>query len=476
MSHRRADEPPDSFAGRTGSDAAACAMTPSRLLPRDDWGVRTDRLLGAPSVLALGWYFEAAIDPAVLSEMRDRLMRGPLSRVVKRIRIPGARDRWAQSPAAGAMSYSAEPIKAGHVFDWLEEQRGAPLDLCQGPVWRLTATTVEGGHTVVLLLVHHAVADGHGLINAWAAAAEDRVVGELVDDGGLAADLMDGLRQWRGAAIGAGKLARARSRRKAEGRAESPAAARQATTAGDLDHEPSPSPTFFPRQAYLEFAPDEFRRAAAERGGTVNSLFMGIGARLLVASGVIPEGRTVEVSQRVSERAEGDYRGNVISGASFFVDVGPSLYEDLRPIRAASKEALRQRATGEHNFAELDSPLIQAIPDWLFARRFGRRPKNPSRALCTASNITVPADAVAVLDGKRARSFYPSFALPKQDEAELWRRYSSAIQVVLLDVGEEMTLMVEGRNPERHAVCHEEFVVSLVEECRRWGLTPLRAL
>ncbi|WP_040585681.1 hypothetical protein [Segniliparus rugosus] len=438
--------------------------------------MRADRLLGVPSVLTMGWYFEAAIDPPALFGMYDRLMRGPLNRVVERARIPGARDRWAQSPSAGAMFYSAEPIKPERVFDWFEEQWGAPLDLRRGPVWRLTATAVEDGHTVVLLLVHHAVADGHGAGNAWAAAAEGKVVCELADDGGLVADLADSLRQWRAASVGAGKLVRSRWRQKAEGSPASPADDRQVTTAGDLDHEPAPSPTFLPRRAYLEFAPDEFRQAAAERGGTVNSLLMGIGARLLVASGVIPDGRTVEVSQRVSERAEGDYRGNVTSGASLLVDAGPSLYEDLRPIRAASKEALQNRVTGEHNFAELDSPLIQALPDCLFARRFGVRPKNPSRALCTTSNIGRLADVVMMLDGKRARSFYPSFVLPKQDEAELWRRYSSAVQVMLTDTGKEMTLMVEGRNPERHAVGHEEFVASLVEECRRWGLTPLRAL
>ena len=468
--------PPDILRRGKGAVSITRVTTPSRLWPRDDWGVRSDRLLGEQSVLTMAWYFESAIGLDVLSSAYDGLMRGPLNRVVKRTWIPGARDRWAQSPAAGAVSYSDEPIKATDVFDWFEERTRASLDLVEGPVWRLAATAVEGGHTAVILLVHHAVADGHGAVNAWSGALEGKALGELADDGGLAADLMDSLRQWRGAAAGARELVRSRSRRKAEAGSASPDDGRTVATAADLNHEPSSSAVFFPRRAYLEFSSEEFRRVAVERGGTVNSLLIGIGTRLLVASGVIEDGRTVEVSQRVSERGEGDYRGNAVSGVSFLVDTGPALYQDLQPIRAASKEALQNRPTGEHNLAELDSPLIQALPDWLFSRRFGGRPKNPSRTLCTTSNIGRLPDALMVLGGKRARTFYPSFALPGRSEAELWRRYSSAVQVMLSETGGEMTLMVEGRNPERHSVGHDEFVASLREECRRWGLTPLRAL
>ncbi|WP_156920254.1 hypothetical protein [Segniliparus rugosus] len=191
---------------------------------------------------------------------------------------------------------------------------------------------------------------------------------------------------------------------------------------------------------------------------------------------MIPDERTVNVSQRISDRGEGDVRGNITAGVDILVDVGPSLYQDLRQIRQASKEAFGKWEGGGEDLGEFDSPLIQLLPDWLLAFVAKQTVKNPSKTLCTLSNVGKAPESMLRFAGKSASALYPVFVLPKQTDASLWRTSGSAVQGSLIDLGDVTSIVLEGRNPERHSVEHAEFVKLVIDECARWGLEPLHVL
>ncbi|WP_156920253.1 hypothetical protein [Segniliparus rugosus] len=204
--------------------------TSSRLLPRDDLGVRADLVLGVPSGMVFAWVFEEAVDREDLARIHGVLREGPLSRAVKRSWVPGARDRWVKAPVAGELAYAAGQIPEEQVFGWIEAQDKAPLDLVRGPAWRLSATAVEGGGMVVVLVCHHAVADGLGVFAAWTAAVEGRRIGELPEDGGFVADVVDSFRQWGAALASFGSMLRAAFRRGRGTRRSKPGRSRRRRT------------------------------------------------------------------------------------------------------------------------------------------------------------------------------------------------------------------------------------------------------
>jgi hypothetical protein len=94
-------------------------------------------------------------------------------------------------------------------------------------------------------------------------------------------------------------------------------------------------------------------RQSESLGGSSNSLFAGIAARLGQILGRVDEDGMVKLSFPVSERTEGDTRGNALSGMMFTLDpAGAST--SLRDVRAELKKNLA--ALSETRF-ELLGPL-----------------------------------------------------------------------------------------------------------------------
>lgn len=131
------------------------------------------------------WRFDSAVPLDALESMWQLLATGPLDRSVRRSAVPGARDGWitARTPAA--------PVVIGHAIArdgidlWIENEAAVTLDPIDGPAWRLSATSVDGGGTVVSLVGSHVVGDGGALTSAAAAALAGRATPDDFVRGGL---------------------------------------------------------------------------------------------------------------------------------------------------------------------------------------------------------------------------------------------------------------------------------------------------
>ncbi|MFC4125825.1 hypothetical protein [Nocardia rhizosphaerae] len=139
-----------------------------RLTVVDEIFLRTHRGMGTPIALQGLWRTDGAMDPALLRAIHERLRVGDLGRRVARPRIYGARRRWQPNISAHPLDLGL-PIAEHAILAWADTL-GADLDPECGPGWRLSATPIRGGGTIVALTCSHALADARGLIHAIARA------------------------------------------------------------------------------------------------------------------------------------------------------------------------------------------------------------------------------------------------------------------------------------------------------------------
>ncbi|WP_051163025.1 hypothetical protein [Nocardia brevicatena] len=142
-----------------------------RLSVVDEIFLRAHHGMGTPIALQGLWRTADRVDRALLERTHEMLRTGPLGRRVVRSRVPGARPYWQRSVRAHPFDYISAPIPAAEVLAWADT-RGDDLDPEHGPGWRLSATAVDDGGTVVALTCSHVLADARGLILAVEDALE----------------------------------------------------------------------------------------------------------------------------------------------------------------------------------------------------------------------------------------------------------------------------------------------------------------
>ncbi|WP_227979727.1 hypothetical protein [Nocardia spumae] len=258
----------------------------SRLSVVDEIFLRAHRGLGTPSALQGLWRTTDPIDRRLLERIHAALRTGPLGRRVIRPRIPGARPYWRRNDAAHPLRIAGGALAAADVLAWADDQ-GHDLDPEFAPGWRLSAATLREGGSVVVLTCSHTLADGRGLALAVDHALSGSPVTEYAPQ---RSDWSDAGRQWATVLSGTARALR----RGAPGRPEATAPRRAAEL-------PSIG-------AVLQFPAADWELAAAGRGGTPNSLFLSVLARMLWDSG-FPEPRicaAVPVDTRDDRRVDND--------------------------------------------------------------------------------------------------------------------------------------------------------------------------
>ena len=110
--------------------------------------------------------------------------------------------------------------------------------------------------------------------------------------------------------------------------------------------------------AYLDGL--EWDERAERLGGTSNSLFLGLVARLSKRLDWVEKDGTVTLSVPVSERTEGDTRGNALTAVRLTADPA-EVTGDLRGVRAALKAALTTLGE-ERNQLMGPLPLTPVVP------------------------------------------------------------------------------------------------------------------
>ncbi|PXX68462.1 hypothetical protein DFR70_102143 [Nocardia tenerifensis] len=352
-----------------------------RLSVVDEIFLRTHRGLGTPIALQGLWRTADRLDPALLHEVHAALRTGPLGRRVIRPAVPGARRFWQPTTRAYPLALTDRPIDAATLLAWADAQ-GAGLDPEFGPGWRLSATALDDGGSLVSLACSHALADGRALV----LAVDDALGGTGLSDapkpcvevrpdfdttpssaagGGTLdeSDWADARRQWS-------IIARGTARALRNGiPARPPAVTRRTATA------PALPPT---HGAVVQCAVADWDRAAAAHRGTANSLFIAVIANMLWASGFRAD--TIAASLPVDTRDEPRVDNDLA-----MTDITIDRADTPATIRDKARAAYERRMSGPGGMPE---QLLQVLPDrWAYALSKGAGERD---VLC--SNIgTLPA-------------------------------------------------------------------------------------
>ena len=454
-----------------------------RLTYDDDLFLRMECVLGVPVVNQIVWRFDRPVSGDALEAMRQMLAAGPVDRSVRRARVPGARDSWtaARSPADPVVVGS--PIDRAALDRWIEDQAAVRLDPIEGPAWRLSATAVETGGTVVSLVGSHVVGDGGALTSAAAAALNGRAVPDDFVRVGLdgsgsvparwGADVVDGVTRIGAALSGAARALGGTAVRTVHARTTVAGPTSTAPTAGDANvnrprKEVAPAEgAWVPSTVVVDCLSADWTAAAASKGGSSNSLLVAVVLGILTRSGRITTEERVRVALPVSTRTAGDRRANATSGVSIHVDAGGTYSEDLGAIRASSKEAFRAQSdrTVTTTF-ELLKPLMQLLPDAIVARLAA----SGSAPLCLCSNLGSRGVALRTIGGVDATAVAMR-SITQNTDVALLRRTGGGVSAWWNESGERATLCVTGLDPDSFP--SKEHLRGLVRaEYDSWGLTP----
>ena len=455
-----------------------------RLTYDDDLFLRMECVLGVPVVNQIVWRFDRPVALDALQSMWGLLATGPIDRSVRRTRVPGARDSWTAARTPADPIAVGSPIARDAVDTWIENEAAVRLDPIDGPAWRLSATAVESGGMIVSLVGSHVVGDGGALTSAAAAALSGRAVPDdfrrvgLDNSGSEAAlsgaDIADGVGRIGAAlsgaarALGATAVDAVRARRSPASAAE-PSTPDAADTQADRSRvmiAPAEGP-WVPSTVVVDCPAADWSAAAANKGGSSNSLLVAVVLGILTGSGRISTRDRVRVALPVSTRTSGDRRANATSGVSIHVDPGATYRDDLGGIRASSKQAFSAQADRRVTTTfELLKPLMQLLPDAIVAKLAA----SGSAPLCLCSNLGTRGLALRTIGGVDATSVAMR-SITQNTDVALLRRTGGGVSAWWNESGERATLCVTGLDPDRFP--SKEHLRGLVEaEYGRWGLTP----
>jgi hypothetical protein len=326
------------------------------------------RALGRGPLIQFTWIYDRAVDIAGLRRFHANLGFGLLGRHIERSALPFGRDRWVAATGPADVDVAARDRPRVEVWAWADERLRLPIDPQHGPAWHLGMQPLTSGGAAVTLVVSHSVGDAKAIIDAIVDA-----VGWVRRDLGYPtpgyrtrrqAVREDGTRVLRDvpamakAVVSAARVARA----------ERDGLSTSAKSGGGLRFRGAGTPIVVPN-ATAFFDVEGWDRRARDLGGTSNSLFVGLGARLGQIVGRVDEDGLVRVSLPVSERAAGDTRANALTATAVTVDPR-RVTTDLGDVRADLKQALTELADTPN---ELLGPLalVPLTPAFLVRRLEG---------------------------------------------------------------------------------------------------------
>ncbi|BCI54764.1 hypothetical protein NIIDNTM18_40420 [Mycolicibacterium litorale] len=311
------------------------------------------RALGRGPLIQFTWVYDRPVDLDGLRRFHRNLGHGLLGRRVERSPLPFGRHRWVAATGPANLDVAADDRPRDDVWTWADERADLPIDPEYGPQWHLGVQPLIGGGAAVSLVVSHTTGDGLAICHAVA----DAVNGVRRDLGyplpssrtrrqALAQDARQAVRAVpdMGRAVAA-TVRVARSQR--DELASSMSSARAQPVTGETRTVVAPCVL-----ALVDI--DQWDSRAKALGGNSNSLLAGFAARVGYLLGRTDDAGLVTLSYPVSERVEGDTRGNALTEARMKAD----------PVRVTT-DLTELRATMKRQFAALrDKPneLLAPLP------------------------------------------------------------------------------------------------------------------
>lgn len=371
------------------------------------------RALGHGPVIQFTWIYGRGIDLDGLRRFHHNLGHGLLGRRIERSALPFGRHRWVVWPSLD-IGVDSRARPRTELSAWTDEQAALPIDPEFGPSWRLAVQTFTNGEAAVTLVVSHTVADGVGIAVAVTDAAKGTTRNLGYPAGGLRTKKQALLDDSRAIARTLPQMARALA-----------AAVRLALTNGGIDSTGRPTTSYTAEDpsevvrlrsltAYIDMR--QWDERAKSLGGTSNSLFLGIAARIGQGLGWIEHDGTVTLSIPVNERTDGDTRGNALTAVRLTADPS-TVADDLTDLRAGLKAALLTLGQA-HNELVAPLPLTPMVPKAVARRLEGMV---VGGALLGSSNLGDLDPAVNRPDGTDA-DFFAVRMNERIDRAQLRRQ------------------------------------------------------
>jgi hypothetical protein len=374
------------------------------------------RALGRGPLIQFTWIYDRPVDIEGLRRFHANLGYGLLGRRIERSALPFGRDRWVAAPGPEHLDIAATDRPRDEVWLWADERVRLPIDPQAGPSWHLGVQPLTGGGVAVTLVVSHSVGDAKAINIAVTDAVQDfhrdlgypppgsRKRGQAVIED--ARQTLRNVPDMAKAVVSAVKVARAES----EGLSTSVKSGGRQRSNGPVNEVVAPNATVF-------FDVDHWDERARVLGGTSNSLFAALGARLGHILGRTDDKGLVRLSLPVSERGDDDMRANALTEASVIADP-TRVTTDLSDIRRDVKQALTALSEAPN---ELLGPLalVPLTPGVLIRRLEGMVQQVGSPVGC--SNIGELEPVINRPDGTDADYFTIRMLEPKVTTAVLDR-------------------------------------------------------
>ena len=392
------------------------------------------RALGHGPVIQYTWVYGHDIDMGALRRFHRNLGRGILGRRIERSPLPFGRHRWIAWAGPPDVVVATAALPRSELTTWTDEQAALPIDPEFGPSWRLAVQPFTGGDTAVTLVVSHTVADGVGIAVSVADAAKgvNRDLSYPAGDSRPKRQAL--LEDSRNTIKALPEMARALNAAIRVARSNGAPASPGRPKIVNSTEDPREVVTVPSVTAYVDA--HQWDERAQSLGGTSNSLFLGLVARLGMRLDWVEEDGTVTLSIPVSERTEGDTRGNALTAVRLIADPA-QVTGDLRGIRAALKAALSTQAV-ERNQLLGPLPLVPVLPKAVARRVEGMV---VGGRLIGSSNLGLLDPAVNRPDGTDADWFVVRMC-ERIDRAHLRRNGGVFFPVVSARVGEQLSINV----------------------------------
>ncbi|MCX6484119.1 MAG: hypothetical protein NT146_12810 [Mycobacterium sp.] len=316
------------------------------------------RALGHGPVIQFTWIYGRDVDLGALRSFHHHLGQGLLGRRIERSPLPFGRHRWIAWPGPPDFAVAADVRPRSQLTAWADEQAALPIDPEYGPPWHLAVQPFLNGDTAVTLVVSHTVADGVGIAVAVTEAAKGMTRDLGYSAGNSRTKTQALLEDLRALVRTLPEMARALKAAVRLAPGNDDFARPRRPKAGNPAEVPSEAVTLPSVTAYLDVR--KWDERAKTLGGTSNSLFLGIAAKLGQKLGWVEQDGTVTLSVPVNERSEGDSRGNALTAVRLTADP-TTVTGDLTEIRAGLKAALATLGEARHQLVA-PMPLVPLIP------------------------------------------------------------------------------------------------------------------
>jgi hypothetical protein len=326
----------------------------------DQASFRGLQVLGRAPLMQFTWIYDRPVDIDGLRRFQRNLGHGLLGRLIECSPLPFGRHRWVSALGPADLDIAAQDRGRSEVWTWADERICLPIDPENGPAWRLGVQPLTDGGAAVTLVVSHSVADGFGFSLSIADAAKgirrelqypppgSRTRRQaLIEDGRQTVRSLPGVAK---AVIAAARVARTEG----DGLATSMRPSAGQVTRGK--ERPVVLPTV---AAYFDL--DHWDERSRSLGGTSNSLFGGLGARLGQILGRMDDNGHVRLTWPVNERIDGDTRANALTFGGVMTADPTKVTDSLVELRAEMKRTLTALSESRNDLSA-PLPLVPFTP------------------------------------------------------------------------------------------------------------------